>query len=156
MDVADKYGRWIHALRTTREPQAHGVMHDGHGYCVYGIMQLELYDELFTPGPTAQPLQDEFAWNDSLGMNVEPHPNRVRALGLDAAPTEDELWRAYGLFTPKSIARTRLGLLGQMNDAGVPFCQIADFMEECGWSKTPAIPSYPAVLARIYERRATV
>jgi hypothetical protein len=155
VDIAEKYERWIHALRTTGEPQACGVMHDGCGYCVYGIMELELYDELFTPGPTAQLLQDEFGWNDSLGMNVEPHLSRIKALELDVAPTEQELWLAHGFFVPKSIARNRLGLLGQLNDAGVPFGQIADFMEECGWGTTLSVPSYPAMLASIYERRST-
>lgn len=154
MEVAKKYARWIDALRTTKHMQSRGMMHDGRGYCVYGIMELELYGELFTPGPSGLPLQDEFAWNDSLGMNLEPHLTRIREMRLDLEPTEEELWNACGVFTPKVWSTSRLDLLGQMNDAGVPFKQIADFMDKCQWGCAPPPITYPSAIARLYRRGA--
>lgn len=143
MEPNERFGLWIEALRSGRYEQCTDVMFDGERHCVFGVLLAAVYEEEFELGQSHHPLEG-FGWMSSEGMVTEPASHRCREMNLDRPVTERDWLLACDLCAPEFggyALVNRLQLLSDMNDLGVSFEDIADFMERCGWGSEGTEPT---------------
>lgn len=128
--------QWLDALRSGDYEQGNGAMREQRSseqprYCCLGVA-----DEVCF-GATWQEKFVDHAYQDDMGSAGSLPDERRDALGLDEDATEEDLDKYYklrGLRDHYSDPPSREQLLIWLNDDGISFDQIAEFIEERGWA----------------------
>lgn len=127
--------QWLEALRSGDYEQGNGAMREQRSsekprYCCLGVA-----DEVCF-GATWQEKFVDHAYQDDMGYAGSLPEERRAILGLDKTATEEDLNRYYelrGLRDYYIDHPSREQLLIYLNDNGISFGGIAEFVEERGW-----------------------
>lgn len=131
---------WLGALRSGEYEQGGGAMCslDAAGqpqYCCLGVADKVCFGASFAPVENGSDLH-----RDDMGFYATLPSERAYILGLNVPVTQEEVDTANSMcphlcltcsYGGHSLARMRL--LTILNDSGMPFEEIADFIEEHGW-----------------------
>lgn len=136
---------WIEALESGRYEQTTHAMYDGRGYCCFGIVDEVIFGERF--------IFHQGSWADSRCQIEMLPPERLLALGLDEEATDAEIEDFHELASKHhpeldatkitqslctdaegyTVRPARYNVLAALNDARIPFSQIARYIRASGW-----------------------
>ncbi len=117
--------KWLAALRSGEFPQGNDGMFNGSRYCCLGVADVVCFGAKFSGGPLKEDDEGEWAFLSD---------KRAVLLGLNKQLSEEEVGRTENLVEGLRMdSETRQGALASMNDMGMSFEEIADYIEECGW-----------------------
>lgn len=136
---------WLHELESGCYDQTSGVLRDEAGYCCFGVADMVIFGEsfAFTQG----------AWADSAGDTEMLSQDKLSLLGFTVQASDTDIEAFHAALRPRyeepDAARLRATLctddegestrparshvLAALNDASVPFEEIASFIRESGW-----------------------
>lgn len=133
---------WLAALRSGEYRQGTGGLYveRDHAYCCLGIADVVCFDAVFEP---IHRLRAVSGSRDDQGSCAVLSPERARVLGLDYPVSRAESdfsdmlhdQEPIGDTDPKGDPICRQSLLAGLNDRGVSFVDIANYIERMGWTR---------------------